>query len=85
MSEDKAVFFWPRHEVLHLITPSLCQSGRNLSNSVVLEVARQLYKVQTPDGLIRCVHCRYIYTNINIYMYIMCPYTFLFDIATSSG
>eukprot|EP01041_Mallomonas_annulata_P003248 gene3248-6428_t len=43
---------WPRHEVFDLVIPALSQCGRALTNSVVLEVIKQVFKVQTPDHFV---------------------------------
>lgn len=71
MSEERTIFLWPRHDVLHLVTPSLCQSGRNLSNSVIIEVCRQLCRVQTPDGQIRYALLYVAYTCSVIHILIL--------------
>lgn len=52
-SASSGAIIWPRHEVLQLINPGLSHSGRTLSNSLAVEAARHLAKLQSLDGSIR--------------------------------
>lgn len=47
-----AGILWLRQEVFNSVLPNLSYSGRNLANSLVLDVIKQLSKVQTPDHMI---------------------------------
>mmetsp|Transcript_23361 Transcript_23361/g.23555 ORF Transcript_23361/g.23555 Transcript_23361/m.23555 type:complete len:316 (+) Transcript_23361:38-985(+) len=43
---------WPRHDIFDLIIPALSQCGRQLTHNLVIDVIKQLSRVQTPDHFI---------------------------------
>lgn len=47
---NSSIIVWPRHEIIQLINPSLSQSGRHLTNSLIVEASRHLAKLQSLDN-----------------------------------
>ena len=52
---DADVVLWPRHEVHQLVNTPLAQHGKHLTHSLVMDIARQLAKIQSSDKSIRYV------------------------------
>lgn len=52
-SVNADVVLWPRHEVHQLVNTPLAQHGKHLTHSLVMDIARQLAKIQSSDKSIR--------------------------------
>lgn len=55
-STSSSTIIWPRHEVFQVINPSISSSGRNLTNSLIIEASRHLAKLQSLDNSLRYIY-----------------------------
>ena len=71
---NSSIIVWPRHEIIQLINPSLSQSGRHLTNSLIVEASRHLAKLQSLDNSLRFIFYIFLYS---LYFIILIDYLVL--------